>query len=431
MAIDPRTAAARIVGDVLAGKSLNQVLSQGLAKVEARERALVQELCYGTLRLAPRLQGFLDILLQTPLKNKDRDLQGLLLCGLYQLENTRIPDHAAVSSTVAATAGLRKAWARGLANAVLRRFQREREKLATQLSAAAANCHPEWLYEQIGQQWPDSADAIVEANNRQAPMTLRINRQQSSREDYIDALNQKGIEAVAGELSTEAVYLARAADVNTLPRFSSGALSVQDEAAQLAAHYLGASRGERILDACAAPGGKACHLLELEPELDELVAMDIDELRLQKVRDNLHRTRLEATVVLGDARKPAQQFETASFDRILVDAPCSATGVVRRNPDIKLLRRSSDIQSLSVLQGEILAGLWPLLKPDGYLLYVTCSILKQENADVIERFLRSTPDASVQPLTDNWGLATGPGRQILPTADGPDGLFYALLQKRA
>ncbi|MEM6582394.1 MAG: 16S rRNA (cytosine(967)-C(5))-methyltransferase RsmB [Pseudomonadota bacterium] len=431
MAIDPRTAAGKIIGDVLAGKSLNQALPPGLATVETRERALLQELCYGTLRLAPRLQGLLDILLQAPLKKKDRDLQGLLLCGLYQLENTRIPDHAAVSSTVAATAGLKKAWAKGLANAVLRRFQRDREKLATQLSAAAANSHPQWLYEQIGQQWPDSADVIIEANNRQAPMTLRINRQQSSRADFIHALNQQGLEAVDGGLSPEAVYLARAVDVNTLPGFGSGALSVQDEAAQLAAHYLGASRGERILDACAAPGGKACHLLELEPELDELVAMDIDQARLQKVRDNLHRTRLEAAIVLGDAREPPQQFGPDSFDRILVDAPCSATGVLRRNPDIKLLRRSTDIQGFSALQQEILAGLWPLLKPDGYLLYVTCSILKQENADVVERFLSSKPDASAVPLADKWGLAAGPGRQILPADGGPDGLFYALLHKRA
>ncbi|MEM8660395.1 MAG: 16S rRNA (cytosine(967)-C(5))-methyltransferase RsmB, partial [Pseudomonadota bacterium] len=336
----------------------------------------------------------------------------------------------AVSSTVAATAGLKKAWAKGLANAVLRRFQRERDKLATQLSAAAANSHPQWLYEQIGQQWPDSADVIIEANNRQAPMTLRINRQQSSREDLIHALNQQGLEAVAGELSPEAVYLTRAVDVNTLPGFGNGALSIQDEAAQLAAHYLGVSRGERILDACAAPGGKACHLLELEPELDELVAMDIDQARLQKVRDNLHRTRLEAAIVLGDAREPPQQFGRASIDRILVDAPCSATGVLRRNPDIKLLRRSSDIQGLSALQEEILVGLWPLLKPGGYLLYVTCSILKQENAEVVERFLRSKPDASAVPLADKWGLAAGPGRQILPAVGGPDGLFYALLQKR-
>ncbi|MEM8561463.1 MAG: 16S rRNA (cytosine(967)-C(5))-methyltransferase RsmB [Pseudomonadota bacterium] len=428
--MDARAAAAKTIGEVLAGRSLNQALPAGLAKVEVRERALVQELCYGSLRLAPRLQGLLDILLRTPLKNKDRDLKGLILCGLYQLECTRIPDHAVVSSTVAATAGLGKAWAKGLTNAVLRRFLREKDELASQLSAAAENAHPQWLYDQIQQQWPQHAKAIIQANNTQAPLTLRVNRKHCSRSSYIQTLHEKGLEADPGTLSTEAVYLARGADVSTLPGFSLGDASVQDEAAQLAAHYLGASPGERILDACAAPGGKACHVLELEPELEELVAMDIDTLRLERVRDNLRRPGLEASVVTGDARYPPQQFGPASFDRILVDAPCSATGVVRRNPDIKLLRRRADIEGFSRVQRDILDGLWPLLRAGGYLLYVTCSILELENANVVERFLLSRSDAACVPLSEDWGLAAGPGRQILPTVGGPDGLFYALLKKQ-
>ena len=431
MALDPRAGAAQVIGDVLAGRSLNQALPPRLAQVAERERGLLQQLCYGSLRQAPRLEALLAQLLNKPLKDKDRDLQGLLLCGLYQLESTRIPDHAAVSSTVAAVAVLKKNWAKGMTNAVLRRFLRERESLAERLPVAAAASHPEWLYQLMQLQWPACASDILAANNLQPPMTLRINTGRVSRAAYLEKLAEQGIDASPGLLSEQAVYLAKPCDVADLPGFTEGEVSVQDEAAQLAAQLLQAAPGERILDACAAPGGKACHVLELQPQLAELVAMDADELRLQKVSENLQRLNLPATVLTGDARKPPAILAAASFDRILVDAPCSATGVIRRHPDVKLLRRPGDIGAMADVQLQILTGLWPLLKPGGALLYATCSVLAEENHELIERFLGQCPDAGALPLEQAWGEEAGVGRQLLPSPQGPDGLFYALLQKIA
>ena len=431
MALDPRAGAAQVIGDVLAGRSLNQALPPRLAQVAERERGLLQQLCYGSLRQAPRLEALLAQLLNKPLKDKDRDLQGLLLCGLYQLESTRIPDHAAVSSTVAAVVVLKKNWARGMTNAVLRRFLRERETLADSLPVAAAASHPEWLYRSLLQQWPAHADDIIAANNMQPPMTLRINTGRVSRPVYLEKLAAQGIEASAGLLCEQAVYLAKPCDVEDLPGFTEGEVSVQDEAAQLAAQLLQAAPGERILDACAAPGGKACHVLELQPQLAELVAMDADELRLQKVSENLQRLNLPATVLAGNACKPPATLVAASFDRILVDAPCSATGVIRRHPDVKLLRRPGDIGPMADVQLQILTGLWPLLKPGGALLYATCSVLTEENSELIKRFLSQCPDAGGLTLEQTWGEDAGVGRQLLPSPGGPDGLFYALLEKRA
>jgi 16S rRNA (cytosine967-C5)-methyltransferase len=431
MALDPRAAAAKVIADVLGGKSLNQALPPKLEKVAERERGLLQQLCYGSLRHAPRLEALLAQLLKKPLKDKDRDIQGLLLCGLYQLESTRIPDHAAVSSTVAAVAVLKKNWAKGMTNAVLRRFLRERESLEQNLPAAAAASHPEWLHQLMLQQWPARASDIIAANNLQPPMVLRVNTGRVSREAYLEKLASQGIEASPGLLCGQAIYLSKPCDVAQLPGFADGEVSVQDEAAQLAAHLLQATPGERILDACAAPGGKACHVLELQPQLAELVAMDSDELRLQKILQNLQRLQLAATVVAGDACKPPATLATSSFDRILVDAPCSATGVIRRHPDVKLLRRATDIGPMADVQLQILTGLWPLLKPGGALLYATCSVLTEENSELIARFLGQCPDAGAVQLEETWGEASGDGRQLLPSPQGPDGLFYALLQKRA
>lgn len=429
MALDTRAAAARVIGDVLAGRSLNQALPEQLPQVAERDRGLLQQLCYGTLRQQPKLQALLGQLLSKPLKGKDSDIQGLLLCGLYQLESTRIPDHAAVAATVGAVAALKKPWARGMTNAVLRRFLRERDTLTPGLAAAAAASHPEWLYRALYKQWPDDAEQIIEANNLQPPMTLRVNAGRVSRRDYLAQLAAQGIEASPGQLSEQAIYLATPRDVSQLPGFSQGDVSVQDEAAQMAAPLLQAAAGERVLDACAAPGGKACHLLELQPGLAELVAMDVDEARLLKVSENLLRLGLQATLRVGDASHPGDALAPASFDRILVDAPCSATGVIRRHPDVKVLRRPEDIGEMAEMQLRILRGLWPLLKPSGVLLYATCSVLAEENQDVVARFLESEPGAAAVSLTRPWGRAAGCGRQLLPSSQGADGLFYALLCK--
>jgi 16S rRNA (cytosine967-C5)-methyltransferase len=429
MSADVRATAARVIGAVIGGLSLNQVLPEKLNDVSERDRALLQQLSYGTLRQSPRLQAILKQLLDKPLRDKDRDVQGLLLCGLYQLDSTRVPDHAAVAATVDATRALKKHWAKGMTNAVLRRYLREREQLTQALDEAAAASHPAWLFQKILAQWPAAAAAIIDANNQQPPMTLRVNRGQASRDDYIGSLKGHGIAAEAGCLSKHAIQLAVPIDVWDLPEFSAGRVSVQDEAAQMAALLLQTGAGERVLDACAAPGGKTCHILELQPELAELVAMDIDELRLQKVSENLQRLNLKATLITGDAASPPAALEPASFDRILVDAPCSASGVIRRHPDVKLLRRESDIAPLADQQLCILRGLWPLLKTGGTLLYATCSILDEENSQVIQRFLTEEADAALSDTEMAGSESVTGGRQLLPSSGGTDGLFYATLKK--
>lgn len=424
--MDPRAAAARVLGEVLAGNSLNQALPTMLPKVGERDRGLLQQLCYGTLRNGPRLQAILEQLLEKPLRDKDRDVQGLLLCGLYQLEGMRTPDHAAVAATVGATRALKKPWAKGLANAILRRYLRERDELVQRLDDAAAASHPQWLYRCLHEEWPERAQDIIEANNQQPPMTLRVNSRRLTRDQGLQKLAEQGIEAHPGDISPHAIQLTQPRDVLEIPGFSDGDFSVQDEAAQMAAILLRAAPGDRILDACAAPGGKTCHILELQPELAELVAMDVDAQRLQKVEENLQRLGLQAELVCADSSEPPA---LQPFDRILVDAPCSASGVIRRHPDVKILRRETDIGQLASQQLDILKGLWPLLKPGGVLLYATCSILGQENSRLIQHFLEQQADASLQPPEQDWGVPVPAGRQLLPSPKGPDGLFYALLTK--
>jgi len=428
---DPRVAAARVIAAVLSGQSLNQALPPALDRVEGRDRALLQELCYGSLRQGPRLQSILGQMLDKPLRKKDNDVQALLMAGLYQLEYMRIPPHAAVAATVEATRGLRKKWASGMANAVLRRYQRQRDELCAALDSAATQAHPQWLYDKIRQQWPGHCEQIIAANNQPPPMSLRVNSSRGSREDYLAVLAHQGIDAVACAVSKYGIQLARPRDVQELPGFGVGEVSVQDEAAQLAAPLLDAASGERVLDACAAPGGKTCHILELQPQLSQLVAMDVERARLQRVKENLERLELRAELVCADAGAPPDTLAQEAYDRILVDAPCSASGVIRRHPDVKFLRRPGDISGLAKQQLHILRGLWPLLKPGGCLLYVTCSVFNEENGEVVQRFLDEQANAGLSPLNTQWGVAALNGRQLLPTPDGPDGLYFSLLTKQA
>jgi 16S rRNA (cytosine967-C5)-methyltransferase len=417
------------VGQVLSGQSLNTVLPPISEQVAARDRALLQQLCFGCLRFIPRLEALLAELLSKPLRDRDDDLRGLLLVGLYQLDETRIPDHAAVAATVAATRALGKGWAKGLVNAVLRRYLRERQPLNDKLTPAAAAAHPQWLHQAVLAEWPQHAADIIEANNRQPPMTLRVNTRMTTRDEMMQAIAASGLESAPGVLSPDAIYLGEPCDVHRLPGFDEGHLSVQDEAAQLAAPLLAAAPGERILDACAAPGGKTCHVLENQPRLAEITALDIAAPRLQRVNENLHRLGLQATVLEADAAAPPDSLGNNSFDRILVDAPCSATGVIRRHPDIKVLRRAEDIDTLSRQQRAILDGVWPLLKSGGTLLYVTCSIMEAENSAVVAAFVAAHPDARLSIPDADWGVAVSHGRQLLPSIDGPDGLFFCLLEK--
>jgi 16S rRNA (cytosine967-C5)-methyltransferase len=429
MQLDTRAAAALTVGQVLAGKSLNQALPPMLERVTQKDRSLLQQLCYGSLRYYPRIKALLAQLLEKPLREKDRDVQALLVAGIYQLDHTRIPHHAAVATTVAATRALKKDWARGLVNAVLRRYLRERDELTAQLDPAADAAHPQWLYRKIMQQWPENAAAIIEANNCQPPMSLRVNSRATSRAAYLEVLATASIEVTPSPLSDQGVRLGAPRDVHEIPGFDNGQVSVQDEAAQLAAPLLGAGPGERVLDACAAPGGKACHILELQTQLAELVAMDVAGERLTRVRENLDRLGLTATLLQADASAPTARLAPASFDRILVDAPCSASGVIRRHPDVKVLRNEKDIAGLARQQHAILVGLWPLLKVGGSLLYVTCSILAEENCGVIARFTAEHDDAAAAVPEADWGIPLRHGRQLLPATDGPDGMYFGLLRK--
>ncbi len=428
-----RGIAAQTLGQVLGGgRSLATALPPALSRTPPRDHGLLQELCYGVCRWHPQLQALLDHLLIRPLAGAEHMVRALLLTGLYQLWHLRIPEHAAVAETAAAARQLQKPWAVGLINAVLRTALRRQSELTATLATdpQAATAHPYWLLEQLRQDWPDHWPALIAANNARPPLALRINQQRLDREHYQSWLAQTGRLAAAVPEVPTALILDEPTEVTTLPGFADGWLSVQDAAAQLAAPLLELQAGHRVLDACAAPGGKTGHLLELEPKLD-LIALDRDAGRLEQARDNLRRLQLTARLVAGDACRPADWWDGLPYDRILVDAPCSATGVIRRHPDIKLRRRDRDIAGLAAQQLAILASLWPLLRPGGRLLYATCSVLRRENEGVIAAFLESHPDARERPILATWGHALPHGRQLLPGEANMDGFYYADLCKQA
>lgn len=432
MALSVRHAAAQVIGQILRQQgSLSSALPAIQNKVAESERPLLQELCFGTLRWQPRLDVYLQQLLDKPLRGKDSDIQALLLLGLYQLLFTRIPDHAAIGETVEVARGLKKPWATKLINGVLRRFQREQERIDQQLlnNPVFNTAHPSWLLQRIEQAWPDDVGAIITANNAHPPLTLRLDPQQQERNAYLAELRALNIEATATRFSPLGITLAQARDPRSLPLFTEGGVSVQDEAAQLSANLLELAAGQRVLDACCAPGGKTGHILQSQAGLT-VHALDSDERRLQRVRENLARLNVEAKILCGDASQPDTWWDGEGFDRILLDAPCSATGIVRRHPDIKQLRTPEDIQRLAVLQGAILDGLWPLLKPGGILLYATCSIMPEENTQVVEAFLTRQSNVTCDQLDVDWGLPQACGRQLLPTAQGHDGFYYASLRKQ-
>jgi 16S rRNA (cytosine967-C5)-methyltransferase len=363
---------------------------------------------------------------------KDLEIKALALVGIYQLCYMRVKPYAAVSETVLATR--KKPWAKGLINALLRNFQREQEHLEQKANAAnwVATSHPHWLVQKIEQDWPEHAQNILFENNQQPPMSLRVNLSRLSTEQYLQQLSTQAIKAVAVDGCPSAIILEKPVAVELLPGFMDGLVSVQDVAAQLAANLLDVQPGQRVLDVCAAPGGKAAHILEHQPQLKELVAVDIDSTRLLRVNDTLQRLKLTATLIAGDAQAPQDWWDGQLFERILLDAPCSALGVIRRHPDIKLLRRADDIEVLQALQQNILHAIWPLLGPGGLLVYATCSILKQENEQQIAAFLATHADAKEVIIEDaDWGIATIHGRQIITGTSAMDGFYYARLVKIA
>ncbi|HEY9198673.1 MAG TPA: 16S rRNA (cytosine(967)-C(5))-methyltransferase RsmB [Gammaproteobacteria bacterium] len=424
------------------GISLSQSLPEVLAQASPVDRALVQELTYGALRWRFRLEAQLGRLLKQPLKRKDQDIVALLLIGLYQLAYMNTPAHAAVHATVEAVRATGKRWAVPLANAVLRNYQRRHAELDAAVAVRPAECHahPDWLVDQLRRDWPQDWESLLAANNARPPMTLRVNPLRGSVEDYRAQLQAAGLAHVPLRFGATGLCLEQAVSVERLPGFEAGRVSVQDAAAQLAAPLLETAPGMRVLDACAAPGGKTAHILECTPQLAELIAVDADADRARRIDENLLRLGLTARVLIGDAAQSADWWDGRPFDRILLDAPCSATGVIRRHPDIKSLRHPGDIDALAATQARLLDALWPLLAPGGMLLYATCSVLHRENEQQIAAFLQRQSQAQEQRLIAEWGRAVAHGRQILPgqaaTADGNsgmgmDGFYFAALIKRS
>jgi len=427
--LDTRAAAAQAIAQVFRQQgSLSGALPPLSAKVSPQDKALLQQLCFGVMRYFHRLNSGVAPLVSKQLKQKDQDIYALLLLGAYQLEYSRVPAHAAVASCVEACRALKKDWACKFVNGVLRSYQRAMPIAVNAEQGWLEHSHPKWLYKALQQAWPQQVEAILSNNNEHPPFTLRVNQQHHSRAEYLELLQQDGLEANANAYSSVGITLAKPCSVDKLPGFELGWVSVQDEAAQLAAELIQLQPGQHVLDACCAPGGKTCHLLEAQNQL-AVTAVDSEARRLPRVEQNLERLGLNAKIICADASATDDWWDGELFDRILLDAPCSATGVIRRHPDIKLLRKPADIVKLAALQDQLLRALWPTLKPGGILLYATCSVLPAENAEQISQFIENTEDAEDLPIAADWGTAANYGRQLFPTAGGNDGFYYSLLRK--
>ena len=397
------------------------------------EISLLQEICFGTCRWYLALEFLLHKLVAKPIKEKDQDVKSLILVGLYQLKELNIADHAVVNETVAASTALNKPWAKPLINAVLRKYQRNQRKLTEELEQSTPDIRyscPSWLLNEVNVAWKSKSQSILKGNNQRPPLTLRVNISKKSPEEIISLLSEHRIEADRGKLAKTAIYLEKPLPVEEIPGFYDGWVSIQDESSQLVPELLNLKPKVRVLDACSAPGGKTCAIIESERLLTEVVALDESEPRLQKTRENLRRSGLMASLIRGDATKPSKWWDGRLFDRILLDAPCSGSGVIRRHPDIKILRREEDIHALTKIQAMMLDSLWQCLRPDGLLLYTTCSILPLENDSQIKNFLKRTNNAKYEGITADWGVECDYGRQLLAgDKEDYDGFFYSLLSK--
>lgn len=429
--MNPRAIAAQCLHKVIyEGKSLTEVLqSDSIVKLENSDKALTKDICFGSLRWHYAINQVLDKLLTKPLKKKDKDVECLIRVGIYQLHYQSTANHAAVNETVSACQKLKKPWSKGLVNGVLRNFIRDQKKLVKNVKPHTV--FPVWIIKQVKQAWSKQWKDVLVASNLRAPMTLRVNQSKVSVESYIKQLAAEGIAAQPQSKVNSAIELKKPVNVYDLPNFDEGYVSVQDASAQLAAELLDCKEGMKVLDACAAPGGKTGHILESTENL-KLTAIDSVPERLNLVKDNLDRLGKQAKLIAADATQLTDWYDQQAFDRILLDAPCSALGVMRRHPDIKILRQESDIQPLLEQQKKLLTTLWTLLKPGGLLLYATCSILPEENDYQISQFVKSHPDeVKVMPLVGDWGFSCEYGRQILPGSDNMDGFYYSLLKKLA
>ncbi len=430
MTINIRALAAKCCYAVIdQGRSLSDELPKRQEKLQGKDKGLLQEICYGVLRFLPELEQDVRQLMQKPLTGKQRVFHFLLIVGVYQIKYMRIPDHAAVSETVAATSILKNRHMKALVNGVLRNFVRAQQavKLTNETLADAIKFnHPGWFIKKLQQGYPLHWQEILNANQKRPPMWLRVNQKHHSITQYQQLLAKAEVEIAATELQSGAIALTRPIDVNKLPGFEKGWVSIQDGAAQQAARLLDCQPNDHVLDCCAAPGGKTCHILEQTPSIASMTAIDIEQGRLTRVKENLERLNLTANVITGDASQTENWWQGEQFDRILLDAPCSGTGVIRRHPDIKWLRKAPDIDALVLLQQQILHSIWALLKPGGTLLYATCSVLPEENSEQIKRFIEQATDANLVSVTET---SDSIGWQLLPGEQNMDGFYYALLSK--
>ena len=386
------------------------------------DSALTKSLVFGTIRFYHQLNDIVTGLLNHSLEKEDLDIHCLMLLGAYQILYSKVAIHASIYETVNVLNALDKSWAKGLVNAILRQIDRDQALLKQQIHYS----HPTWMVKKIKQNYPDNFEQIFSQNNIQAPMTIRIHPQYSVNE-YHHRLTEFGTNAKTVNVTPQALVLEKPVSVYDLPDFESGSCYVQDASAQLAAHLLAPASQERILDACSAPGGKTTHLCELAPNAS-VVALDSDLDRLDRVKQNIQRFKLNNVDIIQGNAQQQDWWDGELFDKILLDAPCSATGVIRRHPDIKLLRKPKDIVNLVKLQAQILDNLWQMLKPGGTLLYATCSILKSENELQISQFIQGRQDAEEVKINLDWGIKTAVGRQQLPSNEF-DGFYYAKIKK--
>jgi len=432
--MNARHAAILVISPLLnQSSSLKYSLAKHSPSCSAEEKPFLQELCYGSLRYYPQLDAIITQLISKPLKRKDNDVYAIIMIGIYQLYKMRVAEHAAISETVQLCKTIKKNWATGLVNATLRNFQRCKDELIEEFSANDPYFsfnHPSWFIEKLKANWPDQWQDILDANDDHPPLTLRVNTSKVPRETFSKKLADNGIETSPGLYSNQGLYLSKPTDVTKIEGFEEGLFSVQDEAAQLAAGLLNIQPSDNILDACSAPGGKLMHILELTENSDVRVqGLELEKIRADKIKENFERLNINCELHIADAACK-DWWDGELFDKILLDAPCSATGVIRRNPDIKLLRKSEDIHQTAKLQMQILTNLWETLKNGGRLVYATCSIFTQENEKIIQKFLKDNEDASHIKIDSNWGTTREYGKQLFPSKNLNDGFYYAILEKK-
>jgi 16S rRNA (cytosine967-C5)-methyltransferase len=431
---NPRLAALKMLGSVLDnGANLSDADSEN-RQSNPKDRAFSRHISYGVLRWLTALEWLSAHLLRKPLRRKDRDIHRLILIGLYQLWKDESAQHAAVNESAECARKLGKPWAVSVINAVLRRFQREQNNILETLSLQEERyAHPPWLLDALKKDWPDEWERIVHANQQAGGLWLRLNACFDA-QDTLEMLASGGFAYENHPWLEHAVRIIDPVPVSLLPGFSQGRFSVQDPAAQLAAGLLQPEEGHRVLDACAAPGGKTGHILERYPGV-KLFVLDQSEARLARVKENLGRLGLQKRsnpqLAVADAANPGTWWDGNPFDRILLDAPCSATGVIRRHPEIKWLRTPEQVRQASLIQQQLLAGLWPLLKPEGILVYATCSVLRLENNRQIQAFVETNADACEEPFDVSWGKKQNFGHQVFPGDQDMDGFYYACLRKNS